>query len=309
MQSTAVEWPAKTRELHNHHFDSTIWNDFNFRDGDIVIATYAKAGTTWVQQIVSQLIFDGAEGLEVAEMSPWLDLRVPPKAVKLPAVEAQTHRRFIKTHLPVDALVFSPRAKYIYIGRDGRDVNFSMYNHHANANDEWYRALNDTPGRVGSPIEKPPADIRQYFREWLEGDGHPFWPFWENIRAWWAIRHLPNVYLLHFSELKRDLPGQIGRIAAFLDIPIDEARLPLIVEHCSFDYMKTHATKSVPLGGAFWDGGAQTFIHKGTNGRWRDVLSAGESMRYEKIARRELGDECAVWLAADEQGRITSQRS
>ncbi len=55
-------------------------------------------------------------------MSPWLDLRVPPKDVRLQAVEAQTHRRFLKTHLPVDALVFSPRAQYIYIGRDGRDV-------------------------------------------------------------------------------------------------------------------------------------------------------------------------------------------
>ena len=79
MADAAIDWPQKTRELHNHHFDSTIWNDFTFRDDDIVIATYAKSGTTWVQQIVSQLLFEGAEGLEVADMSPWLDLRVPPK--------------------------------------------------------------------------------------------------------------------------------------------------------------------------------------------------------------------------------------
>ena len=45
-----------TRELHNHHFDSTIWNDLQFRDDDIVISTYAKSGTTWVQQIVAQLL-------------------------------------------------------------------------------------------------------------------------------------------------------------------------------------------------------------------------------------------------------------
>jgi aryl sulfotransferase len=84
MAETAIAWPRKTRELHNHHFDSTVWNDFTFRDDDIVIATYAKSGTTWVQQIVSQLIFDGAEGLEVAEMSPWLDLRVPPRGRSWP---------------------------------------------------------------------------------------------------------------------------------------------------------------------------------------------------------------------------------
>src|SRR3954469_16351514 len=104
-----VNWPIKTRELHNHHFDSTIWNDFKFRDDDVIIATYAKSGTTWVQQIVSQLIFNGQGGLPVAEMSPWLDLRIPPKQVKLLEVEKQSHRRFLKTHLPVDALVFSPK--------------------------------------------------------------------------------------------------------------------------------------------------------------------------------------------------------
>ena len=299
MPDAAIQWPQKQRELHNHHFDSTVWNDFKFRDDDIVIGTYAKSGTTWLQQIVSQLLFDGAEELEVAAMSPWLDLRVPPKDVKLAAVEAQTHRRFIKTHLPVDALVLSPRAKYIYIGRDGRDVIFSLYNHHANATEDWYRALNDSPGRVGPPIPRPPDDIRQYYREWLMGDGYPFWPFFEHVRSWWEVRDLPNVMLLHFSRLKQDLPGEIRRIAAFLDIPIDEARLPAIVEHCSFDWMKRNAGKTVPAGGAFWEGGAETFIHKGVNGRWRDVLSPDEAGAYEVKARAELGEPCAAWLAGN----------
>jgi aryl sulfotransferase len=295
--ASPIPWPTKTRELHNHHFDSTIWNDLRFRDDDIVIATYAKSGTTWTQQIIAELLFHGRDDLEVAEMSPWLDLRVPPKAEKLPAVEAQTHRRFLKTHLPVDALVFSPNAKYLYIGRDGRDVVWSMYNHHANANAEWYKALNETPGRVGPPIEPPPASVRDYFLEWLDRDGHPFWPFWENLRSWWAIRDLPNVLPVHFADLKADMPREIRRIASFLGIPIAEHRWNAIVEHCTFDYMKAHAVKSVPLGGLFWDGGAQTFINKGTNGRWRDVLTADDCARYERTAGEQLGDDCARWLA------------
>jgi aryl sulfotransferase len=297
----AARLPQKTRELHNHHFDSTIWNDLDFRDDDIVIGTYAKSGTTWMQQIVAQLLFQGDPTLSVAEMSPWLDLRVPPKAVKLPEVEAQTHRRFLKTHLPVDALVFSERAKYIYIGRDGRDVVWSFYNHHANANATWYAALNDTPGRVGPPIEPPPADIRQYWRDWLDRDGHPFWSLWENARTWWAIRDLPNVHMVHFEELKRDMPREIRRVAAFLDIPIDEARWPSILEYCSFPWMKRNATKTVPLGGAFWDAGAEVFINKGVNGRWRDTLTPAECAEYEARAVAELGPECARWLATGER--------
>lgn len=297
MDRSAAAWPEKTRELHNHHFDSTIWNGFDFRGDDVVIATYGKSGTTWVQQIVAQLLFDGREGVDVAEMSPWMDLRVPPKDVKLAAVAAQTHRRFLKTHLPVDALVYSPRARYIYVGRDGRDLVWSLYNHHVAANGLWYSALNDTPGRVGPPIGPPPASVRDYFLEWLERDGYPFWSFWENVRSWWAIRDLPNLKLLHFAELKSDLPGQIRAIAAFLGIPIREERFPAILEHCGFDYMKAHAAACAPLGGVFWDGGAASFVHKGTNGRWRDVLSAEDCRRYEETARRELGEACARWLA------------
>lgn len=293
---TTQELPRKMRDLHNHHMDSTVWDDFGYRDGDIVIATYGKSGTTWVQQIVAQLVFDGAEGVPVAELSPWVDLRIPPKHVKLPALEEQRHRRFLKTHLPVDALVFSPIAKYLYVARDGRDVVWSLYNHHAMANEKWYSALNDTPGLVGPRIEPPATSVRQYFNEWLENDGYPFWSFWENVSSWWNVRNLPNVLLVHFNQLKRDLPGQIRRIGSFLDIRIDEQTWPAILEHCGFDYMKSHATDVVPLGGSLWNGGAQTFMHKGTNARWRDVLSSEEIARYERTAREKLGFECATWL-------------
>ena len=297
MPDTTTPWPQKTREFHNHHFDSTVWNDLKFRDDDIVISTHSKSGTTWLQQIIAQLLFNGDADLEVAAMSPWVDLRVPPKEVKLPEIEAQTHRRFLKTHLPVDALVYSPKAKYIYIARDGRDVVWSMYNHHANANDVWYDALNNTPGLVGPAIERPPDSIRQYFLDWMAKDGHPFWPYWENVRSWWEIRNLPNLMMLHFADLKADMPAEIRRVAKFLEISIDESNWDAIVEHCSFEYMKQNATKSVPLGGAFWDGGAQTFINKGSNGRWRDELTADDCAGYEARAVDELGSECADWLA------------
>ena len=292
-----MELPRKTREFHNHHFDSSVWNDFRFRDDDIIISTYAKSGTTWMQQIIGQLLFGGDPELSVADMSPWVDLRVPPREEKLAALESQTHRRFLKTHLPVDTLVFSPKAKYVYIGRDGRDVVWSMYNHHANANQLWYELLNDTPGRVGPPIEPPPDDVRQYWRGWLDKDGHPFWPFWENVRTWWEIRGLDNVLFVHFTQLKEDMPGQMRRIASFLDIPLDESRWDRMVEYCTFDWMKANAAKSAPLAGAVWDGGAQVFINKGTNGRWKDILSAAEIAEYEERAETELGPECAQWLA------------
>ena len=233
-------------------------------------------------------------------MSPWIDLRIPSNKIKLSRLEAQRHRRFIKTHLPTDALVFSDRAKYIYIGRDGRDILWSLYNHHSAVSDNWYTGINETPGRVGPPIEKPPASIKQYFHDWLDRNGYPLWPYWENVRSWWAIKNLPNVLLLHFANLKQDMPGQIRRIAEYLDIPVDERTWESIVLHCEFGYMKQHAKKSVPFDGDMWNGGFQTFIHKGTNGRWSDVLSQIEIEKYEHIAVEQLGNDCAHWLATGE---------
>ena len=215
-------------------------------------------------------------------------------------LEAQTHRRAVKTHLPVDALVMSPKAKYLYVGRDGRDVLFSLYNHHANGNALWYELLNDTPGRVGPPIGKPDPDIRRYFDTWLADDGQPFWSFWENIRTWWGVRGLANVRLVHFNELKADLEGEMRDIARFLEIEISEATWPAVVEHCTFDYMKAHADQVAPLGGAIFDGGGSSFINKGVNGRWRDVLSPAQVAAYEAKALQELGPECAHWLATGE---------
>ena len=298
--ATEIAWPKKTREMHNQHIDSTVWNDFKFRDDDIIISTYAKSGTTWMQQIIAQMLFDANTELEVHAMSPWVDFRLPPKEVKLPLLEAQTHRRFIKTHLPMDALVYSPQAKYIYIGRDGRDVVWSLYNHHKNAAPAMYDALNNTPGRVGPPLEPPPDDIRQYFRDWLERDGYPYWSFWENVRSWWEYRDLPNMLFVHFDVLKKHMPEEMRRIANFLGMRINEEKWDLMVQHCTFDWMKEHGENSVPMRGVMWVGGPKTFINKGTNGRWKDTLTAADSAEYEAMALEQLGPECAHWLATGE---------
>ncbi len=129
MTETDVTYPKKSRDLHNMLMDSTRWDGFNFRDDDIVIDTWAKSGTTWTQQIVSQLIFNGEEDLPAMDLAPWLDLRVIPFDETIADLEAQTHRRFIKSHLPADALDISPKAKYLFLARDGRDVIWSWYKH------------------------------------------------------------------------------------------------------------------------------------------------------------------------------------
>jgi len=301
MTSAPQPLPHKIREVQNVICDSTRWHGFKFRDDDIVIATYAKTGTTWTQQIVGEMIFRGTNpAIFAAGVSPWVDARFFPLEEVMKGLEAQKHRRFLKTHLGLDALDYQPQVKYIYIGRDGRDAAWSLWNHHAGFSDKAYEMINNIPGRVGPPLEKPTPDIVQYFREWLEGGGLPLGEsFWEHNQGWWDARHLPNVLLVHFNNLKADLPGQMKRIARFLGIEIEDDLWPTLVEHCGIDYMRKLASTSDLLDQLF-NGGAATFFHKGTNGRWRDLLTPEDVKRYEEIASKNMTPDCAHWVATGE---------
>lgn len=291
---TPIAWPVKRRELTKWVIDSRQWNGFEFRDDDIVIATWAKSGTTWTQQIVSQLVFAGEADLYGQERSPWLDSRISPDALERAA--AQTHRRYLKTHLPIESLVYSPQAKYLYVGRDGRDCYWSWHNHHSGFTPEQLARINalypDQP-----PVPYPNPDVRLAFLQWLDRDAYPNWPFWSHVQGWFDARHLPNLKLVHFANLKADLQGEIEKIAAFLEIDVDPKLWPAILEHCSFDYMRMLAMRSERAKLLFKEGGA-TFINKGTNGRWRDLLTADDIARYDAEVKRNLTSDCAEWLAA-----------
>src|ERR1700753_3864385 len=108
-------------------------------------------------------------------------------------LEPQTHRRSIKTHLPLDAIVFSPKARYIVVGRDARDMVWSIYRHQELYDDRDLALFNGPPGRPGRFVSRPDRDIREYYLHFLEtGDlsGFGFEPFWPHIAGWGGARGL-----------------------------------------------------------------------------------------------------------------------
>jgi aryl sulfotransferase len=289
------QWPEKTRELQTAILDSTRWNGFRFRDDDIIIVTWGKSGTTWMRQIAGQVVFDAPEGLCEAV---WLDGRMGPLDGIIAALEAQRQRRILWTHLPLDATVFSSKAKYIYVGRDARDVVWSAHNHHARFTPEALALFNETPGRVGPPISHPPLEIREYYRYFLEHGEMPGLPmshFWSHVQGWWDVATLPNILFVHFNSLRADLEGQARRVARFLEIEVNDDKWPAILKHCSFEYMQEEAAKIEMLDRIF-SGGGRSFIYKGTSGRWKDVLSDQEIKRCDELAQTALTSECAHWL-------------
>jgi aryl sulfotransferase len=302
-RSDPAALPRRTRVYQNHHFDSTRWDYLASRPDDVVIATSYKAGTTWTQSIVGHLIFQSELPGPLAELSPWLDMRLFPLELVLNGLAAQKHRRFIKTHLPLDALPWDPHRKFLYVARDGRDVFMSFWNHYSNFNDEALQLFNSIPGRVGEELPPAPADLHECWRDWVtrgwfegETDGWPWWSHLYNVQSWWDYRHVPNVLLLHYADLTEDTEREARRIARFLDIEVPEALWPAIVERVSFASMQKQPDIYAPGGGRFWKGGASTFLHKGTNGRWRGVLSDAELAQYDAACERSLTPECRAWL-------------
>jgi hypothetical protein len=115
--------------------DSALWADFRFRPGDIVISPPAKCGTTWMQMLCALLIFDTAElPRPLTEISPWLDAVTYDTAATIAELEAQRHRRFIKTHTPLDGLPFHPEVTYLCVGRDPRDAMLPSRRHRTRSN-------------------------------------------------------------------------------------------------------------------------------------------------------------------------------
>jgi aryl sulfotransferase len=296
--------PDRTRVYQSHHFDSTRWDYFEPRADDIVIATSYKSGTTWTQAIVGHLLFpDGDLPAGPAELSPWLDNRIMPLEVVLNGLKAQAHRRFIKTHLPLDGLRYDARIKYLYVARDARDVFMSLWNHYTTMTDEFFALMNGLGGRVGEELPRPAGDIHTFWRDWTtrgwfpwETDGWPYWSHLYNVQSWWNFRALPNLRLVHYNDLLQDTEGEIRRMAEFLEIDVPERCWPGIVKAVSFEEMKRQGERYAPGGGQFWKGGAATFLHKGTNGRWRDVLSADEMALYDAACERALTPDCRAWL-------------
>jgi aryl sulfotransferase len=292
-----------------YYCDSAQWDDYVPRKDDIVIATAPKVGTTWTQQIVSLLVFQSTEPKPLHGISPWLDCRLRDNLADMQALlEGQTHRRFIKSHLPFSALPVWDEVRYIHVARDGRDACMSYLNHYNGYTDSvWHRldAVAARDGTLPSPAPRPPRDVRGFFRHWITpggttraeqmGDG-----FFEIEQAFWNERRRSNLLLVHFNDLKADLDGEMRRIAAFLDISVPQDLWPDLVEAAGFEAMKRAGADLMPGAEGSFRGGHETFLNKGTNGRWQGELTPEDLALYQSRVETELSPDLALWL---EQGR------
>ncbi len=288
--------------------DSRRWEHYRPRPTDIVIATYPKCGTTWMQRIVGLLVFQTPEPRPIMQISAWIDRRFPEPVGALAArIEAQDHRRFLKSHLPADGLPFYAEVKYVHVARDGRDVCMSFHNHASSYTAPMLEAL-DKSGledqAIGRPYPRVSVDPAEFFHHWLtEGvvpgheDGSPGMPFFHFERTWWDARHRPNVLLVHYNDLKTDLLGEMRRIADFLQIEVAADLWPQFVEAAGFEAMRRDGETLMGSVAASFQG-SDRFFHKGTNERWRYLFREEDLALYDAKVKANLSPACARWVAS-----------
>jgi len=163
--------------------------------------------------------------------------------------------------------------------------------------------LNSGENAPAEPFLEVPADIRDFWELWItrgaypwESDGYPYWSHHHHARSYWDWRHLPNILFVHYNDLKADLDGQMRRIARFLDIDVPEDKWPVLVDAATFESMKRDKAALGPEMDIIFEGGSDRFLFKGTNNRWRDVLTADDLELYERAAARTLTPELKRWL-------------
>jgi aryl sulfotransferase len=285
--------------------DSARWLGFPFREGDIVISTRSKSGTTWMQMICALLVFRSPNlPAPLSELSPWLDWLVTPRDDVVARLARQKHRRFVKTHTPLDGIPLDRRATYIVVARHPLDMAVSLYHQGDNIDRVRLRQLTGRPEPDGPPSARLP--MHEWLLSWIDRDVEPdadldslpgvMW----HLSDAWARRDADNVVLVHYGDLATDLEGQMRRVAARLAISVPAQTWPGLVEAATFEHMRDRAPELVPdPAGVLIDTAA--FFRRGRSGSGRELLTPRELEHYRARVAGLAGPELLAWLHREDR--------
>jgi len=280
--------------------DSARWEDFGFRDGDIVVSTRSKSGTTWMQTVLLLLLHGDPElPAPLADLSPWLDHTIEPVADVVARLEQQPGRRVVKTHTPLDGIPLDPRAAHVVVARHPLDMAVSLYHQGDNLDRERMRELTGAPAPAG-PVPPRPS-LSEWLPRWVESTADPREAMdslpgvAHHLNDAWARRHTDNVLLVHYDDLLADLEGEMRRLAAALRIAVPEERWGELAQAASFAQMRARTARLVPNRlGVLKD--PTLFFRRGSSGAGREALTGPQLQRYEQRAAELMEPDLLVWL-------------
>ncbi|KAK2164619.1 hypothetical protein LSH36_61g08010 [Paralvinella palmiformis] len=225
--------------------------EFHVHDSDVIIASFPKSGTTWIQEIVHQLS-DGlseSEELTIEEIFPYIEYVYP----GLKHLAKCTSPRYMKTHLPYELLpddVYTGHGKVIYIARNVKDVSVSYFH--------FIKMLT---------ITKYSGEFNDFLTTFVDGKDH--------VLGYWKQREQSNILFISYEDLHKNPVVVIKQISSFLGKSVDEKQMLEIAFQCSFSQMKSN-----PLVNYSWwhdlgisDKKQTDFMRKGKVGDWMNYYT------------------------------------
>jgi aryl sulfotransferase len=292
--------------------DSARWQRFDFRQDDVVISTPSKCGTTWMQTIVGMLLLDRVElGAPISTISPWLDMLLASEETVFAVLDRQEHRRFIKTHTPLDGIPRPRGVTFIAVARHPLDAALSDADHRQNTKTERVMELREAaagPVDPGQQAPSRPDDAADYLRWFVDTDEpatgsgpNGLADYCQQIRTYWDARDEPNVNLFHYTDMWNDLDTEMRRIAGALGVGVDEGRWPAFVDAAGLASMRSRASHTAPEAHqGIWQSPEQFFRSGGTR-PWMSLLSADERDHFHRRLS-ELAGDAAQWAANGRHG-------
>jgi hypothetical protein len=227
-------------------------------DQDVFVATQMRCGTTWMQQVVYQIVTRGRGGFDAPgrqhlyAISPWIEAV---NSVSLPnaLVVGNPPTRIIKTHLPASHCPYGANAKYIYVARHPVSCFASV--------------VDFTRSTLGPVL--PPIDTMV---SWFCSDRMYWKPWPEHVNGWWQwSQDRKNVLFVHFEDMKRQPAALVDQVAQFLGVVLTPVERDLVVSRTSFTYMKEHEEYFEMTPPTMFSVRAGEFLASGKEKRHEDV--------------------------------------
>ena len=267
-------WLAVGRRMRETFIGGHDFGDYRPTGRDMVVCAYPKARQNWTMQIAVQIATRGTgEFRHIHEVVPWPDWAKPDMVVPLCDARAwsaaPTGLRVIKTRLEWDRLPYSLEARYICVLRDPKDAFVSSY--------FFIRDVIFGPLMPSVPV---------WLRMFCEGTTPFSWS--AHVDGAWKNRHLSNVLVLTYEDMKKDLAAAVRTIAAFMGVALTQDEFARVCEKSSFAAMKSMNHKFTPPALSPWAASTRWMMRRGESGGSSELLSVEQQHVIDDHCRADL---------------------
>ncbi|XP_056391673.1 sulfotransferase 1 family member D1-like [Hyla sarda] len=253
---------------------------FQAKDGDLLIVTFPKSGTTWMSEILDLMIHNGdvtkTQRGAIFERVPFLEYAAPDMPSGTEILNAMESPRVIKSHLPVHLLPSSfweKKCKILYMARNPKDVLVSYYH--------FYRM---------AILHPDPGTFEDFIQMFIEGEV-AFGSWSDHVKDWWKSRRQKDILYLFYEDMLEDPKCELRKVTKFIGKDLSEDILETIHQRTTFKNMKENQManySTIPT--SIMDHSISPFMRKGICGDWKNHLTVAQSELLDEYYKMEMSD-------------------